>query len=91
MAEKWWNKQVDEHKVLWNLSEESAGVVSCLRDTWKLVLSLSSEINYYETPAGIYRVIEKEDGTLVRLEYVTNSEVAELILSGQNLDNERGN
>lgn len=72
MTEKWWQKIIPKGLPWYEerLQEENADTVNSMRGKWKVLEELSEGVTIYQTPAGIYKVEEKPDGRLVRLEWI---------------------
>lgn len=77
MTEKWWEKGDPNVASLFNTANEDALTVQSMRKEWEMIEGDGTGISIYRTPAGIFRVEEESDGTLIRLERIDDYQLQE--------------
>ncbi len=70
MIEMWWESETPSSEFCFSLINENTFSTEEVRKEWVVLNECGNGVTIYQTPAGIYRVEEKPDGTLVRLEYL---------------------
>lgn len=70
MTEKWWknSNEINSSRVSYTI--ENALTISSLRSDWEILSGNGIGITIYKTPGGIFRAVELENGTLIRLERI---------------------